>query len=644
MSERLTLLAYLRRGVLGYGLDVGPDGMIISIVVGEQADQDGLLQAGDQVIEVDGEPLNGHNIRSLIARRDTGQGVELKFRRLDVELRQQVLQQGLPVSGVAYRLVKAPVRRSADGLGIDLVGSMVRTYSAITLEDSQLKSGDLIHSIDGKRLVQNKVAPLLHPARAVHIFTLLRGPLPLAMPVEPDGDPKAQGSVEVADDQEADNDVHQGPWEPSVRLTHFQSAEHSSYHIAMPKPRRKWYQSLANKVDDKVNEDEGDEEAVWSLPLLGTPIRFESTKAVNVQWAVKGEESGNLPFDTRTADEIATEKASKIAAIIAAEISAARAVTQKAAAERASTERAVPGRAAAGRAEVQSVAVGNATSEHATVEKTAVHLEKAAAEEAAIETAVTEREATDKAAGERVAFDQAAERAAAEKAAAERVVAERAEAEERVAVKKVAEAEEKATAELEAGARAAARRVLTEKIAAERSEAERVMAAGERAAAKQFAAERVEAARLRAERVEAEIAAAERDAVERAAERMAVQRAVAASEEVEATERVMRTTAATASVARAAEESTASCMKRSLHVAYSAPNTCDGGHGSREFIFWRRAYMGVGPGARSQQRETMNGPDEMRLVEDHSHPCHCQGVVAITISIMAALLGREQRT
>ncbi|KAL1526641.1 hypothetical protein AB1Y20_015345 [Prymnesium parvum] len=170
----LTLLARLKRGPAGFGIDVSSDGTIVSVAKGGQAEIDGLVRASDRIVEVAGEPLGGRTLGSMLGGVKPFEAVEIALVRPDGELVRQLQAHGLAVAGVAYRMVKVPVRRGPEGMGIELVGSMVRLLSGSALYDGLLQPRDVITAIDGKPLVRNELAQLLSQERALHIFTVIR--------------------------------------------------------------------------------------------------------------------------------------------------------------------------------------------------------------------------------------------------------------------------------------------------------------------------------------------------------------------------------------------------------------------------------------------------------------------------------------
>ncbi|KAL3904996.1 MAG: hypothetical protein SGPRY_011077 [Prymnesium sp.] len=170
----LSLLLRLKRGAGGFGIDVAADGTIIQLAKGGQAELDGMLRPKDRVVEVGGELLAGRTLGSLLAGVKPMQVVELTIRRIDADLSSQLRVHSLPVVDATYRMLKLPVRRSPEGMGIELVGSMIRKLAGNALNDMLLKPGDVILSVDGKQVIRNEIKPLLAEQRPVHLLVVVR--------------------------------------------------------------------------------------------------------------------------------------------------------------------------------------------------------------------------------------------------------------------------------------------------------------------------------------------------------------------------------------------------------------------------------------------------------------------------------------
>lgn len=121
-------------------------GVIVALVPGGAAEQDGLICVGDAVAAVDDIALVGKRLGRLLPSQ-TGASCELMLTRADEAFTQQLRFLGLPLH-LAYRLLRLQVRRSvAHGLGVAMQAALVRDITAAT---SELNIGDVVLKVDGK--------------------------------------------------------------------------------------------------------------------------------------------------------------------------------------------------------------------------------------------------------------------------------------------------------------------------------------------------------------------------------------------------------------------------------------------------------------------------------------------------------------
>ena len=172
-ATAVTLRLVARRGPAGgLGIDVGEANNVVGLSSGGQASSDGLLCVGDAIVAVDGEPLKGRKLSSVITPgRDAYQ---LTVKRADKGLLAQFAALGLPAAGCVWRLFAAPVRRGADGLGLHLNGSLVTDVADTAAEDGVLRAGDVIVAVDGKAVGAGKLGSLVAPGQKTYEMLVLR--------------------------------------------------------------------------------------------------------------------------------------------------------------------------------------------------------------------------------------------------------------------------------------------------------------------------------------------------------------------------------------------------------------------------------------------------------------------------------------
>jgi len=146
--------------------------VVVALVGGGQAARDGLMREGDRVIAVNGAGVHdGAGLKRLIPKEGP---FELTVERMQPELTRQIEAVGITLSA-PLRLLKVPVRRGRDGLGVEVRRSLVHAVSAAAADDGLVRPGDVVVAVDG-RLVgpQGRLGAVVEPGRAAYAFTLLR--------------------------------------------------------------------------------------------------------------------------------------------------------------------------------------------------------------------------------------------------------------------------------------------------------------------------------------------------------------------------------------------------------------------------------------------------------------------------------------
>jgi hypothetical protein len=175
------LVVRLRRGVDGLGIAT-KGGVIINCVAGGQADADGLLEPGDEVLTVDGMPLDGQPLGKVMQRG--AESYDLVLTRRQIALASSVLRL-LPGSEVAeaaaagapLRLLRLRLARGAHGLGLDVSGLNVlkRVVPGSAAEATgEWREGDVIVSVNGLELGAAKLVQALPKDTSTYDFGVLR--------------------------------------------------------------------------------------------------------------------------------------------------------------------------------------------------------------------------------------------------------------------------------------------------------------------------------------------------------------------------------------------------------------------------------------------------------------------------------------
>ena len=151
------LVVRLRRGIDGLGIAT-KGGVIINCVAGGQADADGLLEPGDEVLSVDGTPLDGQPLGKVMQRGAESYDLVLTRRKIALATSVQRLLPGSEVAeaaavGAPLRLLRLRLARGERGrLGLDVSGLNVlkRVVPGGAADATgQWREGDVIVSVNG---------------------------------------------------------------------------------------------------------------------------------------------------------------------------------------------------------------------------------------------------------------------------------------------------------------------------------------------------------------------------------------------------------------------------------------------------------------------------------------------------------------
>ena len=187
----MALLAIrVRRGPGGLGLGVAND-LISDLKAGGQAERDGLLCVGDEIVAIDGVLLAGRPMASalprgaaeceFIVRRRDG-ALSTSFVRLPAD--EPVAK--LRASGTPLRVLRLTVARAGgQKLGLDMSGANVlkRVLPGGAAEKSGgFAAGDVVIAVDGVAVGDKKLVQLIQPGDAPLSFTVLRAEASAAAP------------------------------------------------------------------------------------------------------------------------------------------------------------------------------------------------------------------------------------------------------------------------------------------------------------------------------------------------------------------------------------------------------------------------------------------------------------------------------
>ena len=172
----------VRRGPGGLGLGVAND-LISDVKAGGQAELDGLLCVGDEIVAIDGALLQGRPMASALPRgaaecefivRRRGGALSTSFVRLPAD--EPVAK--LRASGTPLRVLRLTVARAGgQRLGLDMSGANVlkRVLPGGAAEKSGgFAAGDVVIAVDGVSVGDKKLVQLIQPGDAPLSFTVLR--------------------------------------------------------------------------------------------------------------------------------------------------------------------------------------------------------------------------------------------------------------------------------------------------------------------------------------------------------------------------------------------------------------------------------------------------------------------------------------
>ena len=191
-------------------------GLIVALVPGGTAEEDGLMAVGDTIVAVDGVALAGQRLGTLLPS-EAGASCELTLTRTDETFAQQLQCLGLPPHST-YALLRFQVRRSvADGLGVAMQAALVREVTAAT---SELRVGDVVLTVDGETLGPGRqLHSVLEAGRLVYTFVVARQRVPETTDVS---DAPVERTPETCR-AEQDRESRTGPWSSSGLVEELQA-------------------------------------------------------------------------------------------------------------------------------------------------------------------------------------------------------------------------------------------------------------------------------------------------------------------------------------------------------------------------------------------------------------------------------------
>ena len=175
------LVIRLRRGIDGLGIAT-KGGVIINCVAGGQADADGLLEPGDEVLTVDGTPLDGQTLGKVMQRGAESYDLVLTRRKIALATSVQRLLPGSEVAeaaaaGAPLRLLRLRLARGERGLGLDVSGlNVLKRVVPGSAADAtgEWREGDVIVSVNGLELGAAKLVQALPKDTSTYEFGVLR--------------------------------------------------------------------------------------------------------------------------------------------------------------------------------------------------------------------------------------------------------------------------------------------------------------------------------------------------------------------------------------------------------------------------------------------------------------------------------------
>ena len=177
----MKLVVRLRRGIDGLGIAT-KGGVIINCVAGGQADADGLLEPGDEVLSVDGTPLDGQPLGKVMQRGAESYDLVLTRRKIALATSVQRLLPGSEVAeaaaaGAPLRLLRLRLARGERGLGLDVSGlNVLKRVVPGSAADAtgEWRKGDVIVSVNGLELGAAKLVQALPKDTSTYEFGVLR--------------------------------------------------------------------------------------------------------------------------------------------------------------------------------------------------------------------------------------------------------------------------------------------------------------------------------------------------------------------------------------------------------------------------------------------------------------------------------------
>ena len=177
----MKLVVRLRRGIDGLGIAT-KGGVIINCVAGGQADADGLLEPGDEVLSVDGTPLDGQPLGKVMQRGAESYDLVLTRRKIALATSVQRLPPGSEVAeaaaaGAPLRLLRLRLARGERGLGLDVSGlNVLKRVVPGSAADAtgEWREGDVIVSVNGLDLGAANLAQALPKDTSTYEFGVLR--------------------------------------------------------------------------------------------------------------------------------------------------------------------------------------------------------------------------------------------------------------------------------------------------------------------------------------------------------------------------------------------------------------------------------------------------------------------------------------
>ena len=170
----------VRRGAKGLGLAVNASNKVAEIAADGQAEVDGLLELGDEVISIDGIELAGRPMGDVIPRG--AEKYDFVVSRSDVALAASMgrLPEDHPVNVAGkgtLRLLQLTVVRDANGLGLDMSGlNMLKKVVPGGAADKcgGWLAGDLVVAVNREKLGTKRLVNLLPRGLPEYTFTILR--------------------------------------------------------------------------------------------------------------------------------------------------------------------------------------------------------------------------------------------------------------------------------------------------------------------------------------------------------------------------------------------------------------------------------------------------------------------------------------